>query len=107
MVKTYVVDIDGTICSQVCGNYEKAEPFLDRIRHFNQLFDQGNKIIYYTSRGMTTGLDWTALTKQQLDSWGVKYTGIRMNKLAYDVWIDDKAHNVDWYFTVLSAGEVK
>ena len=33
----YSFDIDGTICSNTYGKYDKAQPFLDRIESINTL----------------------------------------------------------------------
>ena len=87
----YVVDIDGTICSQTASAYHDAEPYIDRISHINDLYDQGHEIIYWTARGMASGTDWSDLTKSQLDQWGCKYHQLWMGKPSYDVWVDDKA----------------
>lgn len=93
---TYIVDIDGTICTkQPHESYEQSVPYPDRIQQLNQLFDQGHKIVYWTARGMNTGQDHSKLTTKQLDTWGCKRTKLMMNKPSYDVWIDDKAH---WIF---------
>lgn len=94
----YIVDIDGTICNNTYGAYETAEPIVDRINYFNQLFDQGHEIHYWTARGGNSGIDWRELTLKQLADWGVKYTTARTGKPAYDLWIDDKAINVEEYF---------
>ena len=94
----YIIDIDGTICTSTNGDYQSAEPFLERIAHFNKLFDEGNEVHYWTARGSNTGIDWTTLTKQQLANWQVKNTSIKLGKPAYDVWIDDKAINAETYF---------
>jgi hypothetical protein len=94
----YMVDIDGTICTNTNGDYPNAQPILHRINYFNLLFDQGHEIHYWTARGSNSSIDWTTLTMKQLAEWGVKYTSARMHKPAYDVWIDDKAYNVDSYF---------
>ena len=40
-MKIYVVDIDGTICNNTYGEYEKAKPFLERIQYINFLFNVG------------------------------------------------------------------
>ena len=101
----YMVDIDGTVCSSTNGDYHSAVPFTDRIRHFNQLFDQGHEIHYWTARGGSTGIDWTALTTQQFADWQVKYTSLRMHKPTYDIWIDDKAINVETYFVENAAND--
>lgn len=95
----YMVDIDGTIFSDtLSGNYHMAMPLMDRIAHFNQLYDQGHEIHYWTARGSRTGKDWSELTMQQLAQCGAKYTTAKTGKPSYDVWIDDKAINVEMYF---------
>lgn len=94
----YIVDIDGTICSHTDGDYATAEPLLDRIAYFNNLFDQGHEIHYWTARGGNSGIDWTALTRQQFVNWQIKYTTLKLGKPVYDVWIDDKAFNCDAFF---------
>ena len=49
----YCVDIDGTICTPtVVRAYEKAQPWNDRIKTINKLYDEGNHITYFTARGM-------------------------------------------------------
>ena len=94
----YMIDIDGTICNNTNGDYQSAVPFRDRIAHFNKLFDQGHEIHYWTARGGNSGIDWTALTQQQFANWQVKYTTLKLGKPVYDIWIDDKAINVENYF---------
>jgi len=96
--KTYIVDIDNTICATSHDNYRDSVPIYYRIEKINELYEQGNKIIYWTARGSSSGIDWTELTRDQLDSWGVKYHEVRLGKPSYDVWIDDKAHSdVDFF----------
>ena len=94
----FMVDIDGTICSNTLGDYPNAQPFTERIDYFNNLFDQGHEIHYWTARGGNSGRDWQELTLQQLAEWGAKYTTARTGKPVYDLWIDDKAINVEEYF---------
>jgi hypothetical protein len=94
----YLVDIDGTICTNTFGDYQNAQPFVDRIEHFNNLFDQGHEIHYWTARGGNSGVDWTILTKQQFVNWQVKYTTLKLGKPTYDIWIDDKAVNSEVYY---------
>ena len=86
----YCFDIDGTICTNTNGDYEKAKPFIDRIKIVNKLYIEGNKIIMFTARGSTTNLDWTELTEQQLKEWGVKYHELIFGKPEADIFIDDK-----------------
>ena len=53
MSKRYCVDIDGTICNHTVGrDYHKAQPWQDRIKVLNKLYDEGNYIIYFTARAM-------------------------------------------------------
>jgi phosphatidate phosphatase PAH1 len=95
----YMVDIDGTICTTTAdGNYEYAEPFDNRIKYFNELYENGHGIHYWTARGGATGKDWSDVTRRQFEKWGVKYTSLCFNKPSYDMWIDDKAENVETYF---------
>ena len=93
------VDIDGTICSQQTSTeYNLAEPDYCRIDKVNKLYDDGHTIHYWTARGARSGEDWTGFTKAQLQSWGVKFTTIKLGKPHYDIWIDDKAQNGNEYF---------
>lgn len=47
----------------------------------------------WTARGAKSGIDWHDITKKQLNDWGVKYHNLRLDKPAYDLFIDDKALN--------------
>ena len=98
MTLKYVVDIDNTICRTEGSNYTKSVPLFNRIGLINDLYRRGNYIIYYTARGSNSGKDWSELTRKQLHEWGCMYDELRFGKLAYDVWIDDKAVNSEVYF---------
>ena len=90
------VDIDGTICSITNGDYESAAPRLDQIAKINKLYDQGNKIVYWTARGTVTKKDWTYLTTKQLEQWGAKYHKLVMNtKPHYDLLVCDKTKRIE------------
>jgi hypothetical protein len=89
------VDIDGTICSNTDGKYRKAVPNYEAIKYINILYDFGNEIIYWTSRGSTTGIDWKDLTEKQLKKWKCKYHKLEMGKPFYDLLIDDKCNNLN------------
>jgi len=93
--KRYIVDIDGTICETVNGDYDNSRPLAYRIAKINALYDEGHTIIYWTARGAVSGKDWTDLTCSQLSEWRCKYHEFRMGKPHYDVWVDDKAQ---WLF---------
>jgi hypothetical protein len=95
----YCFDLDGTLCTNTEGSYEKARPFTERIQKVNQLFDEGHHIIVDTARGATTGIDWLELTTNQLKEWGLKYHELRVGKkINYDYIIDDKAINHNDFF---------
>jgi len=96
---TYVVDIDGTICTNTNGSYDLATPFLSSIKKINKLYDDGHRIVYFTARGFTTGIDWTDLTTKQFADWGVKYHELICGSKPYaDIYIDDKAINAETFF---------
>lgn len=94
----YIVDIDGTICVTPNGNYLNSKPIAKNVKKINQLYEEGHEIIYWTARGGNSGIDWSELTRHQLEQWGCKFHELRMNKPVYDVWIDDKAINAEEYF---------
>ena len=97
----YCFDIDGTICTNTNGDYEKAEPLTDRINIVNNLYLEGHKIIMFTARGSTTNIDWTTLTKLQLKDWGVMYNKLIFGKPDADIFIDDKAMSDKLFFEEL------
>jgi mannose-6-phosphate isomerase-like protein (cupin superfamily) len=96
-MKIYI-DIDDTICRTEGGYYPSAIPMIDRIEKNNKLFDEGNEIVYWTARGNNSGIDWREFTENQLKSWGVKYTELRMGKPSFDLLIDDKAISESSYY---------
>ncbi len=98
-MKTYIFDIDGTICDKdKLDDYDKSYPFLERIRKINSLYDEGNEIIFFTARGMgrhnnNASLairDFYSLTEKQLKDWGVKHSQLILGKPSGDLYIDDK-----------------
>ena len=105
-MKTYVIDIDGTICSDSFGQYEKAEPIKSRIDLVNRLYQEGNRIIFFTARGMGSSENnievakekWFDFTKSQLEDWGVKYHSLFLGKPAADQYIDDKGVSPEIFF---------
>lgn len=93
--KLIYVDIDGTICTSE-GDYALSKPIYSHIRKINRLFEQGNKIVYYTARGQTSKKDWSELTLKQLKDWGCKYHELIMNhKPHYDLLICDKSKRIE------------
>jgi hypothetical protein len=105
----YVVDIDGTICSVQAGlsrDYRDAEPFRQRIKILNDLYDSGNTIIYFSARGMGSSKDrktwaylrWWPATKRQLKKWGARHHKLLLGKPSGDFYIDDKGIPADIFF---------
>jgi hypothetical protein len=98
-----MVDIDDTICyyenSENKTDYSKAIPYNDRINKINSLYDDGHTVIYWTARGTMSGINWFKITHNQLTKWNCKYHELRMNKPAYDLFIDDKNIESNVYFT--------
>ena len=90
----YCFDIDGTLCNDTRGDYDKATPLVEVISRLNELYDAGHTIILYSARGATTGVDWLKLTEDQLKAWNVKYHRLVMGKPGADVYIDDKCIHV-------------
>jgi hypothetical protein len=108
-MKTYVIDIDGTICTNGdCASckYEGSTPIPERIEKINALYEQGNIIKYFTARGMGRYKDdadqatakFYSLTKMQLDIWGCKYHELILGKPSGDIYIDDKGMNANDFF---------
>ena len=107
MSKTYVIDIDGTICDWEPGrDYTLSQPFPERIKTVNKLYDEGNTIKYFTARGMgrfkgnrdRAVESFHAITESQLDRWGCKYHQLILGKPSGDYYIDDKGIGLDEFF---------
>ncbi len=92
------VDIDETICTKTESEYDKAKPIQENIEKINKLYDEGHKIIYWTSRGMLTGINWRKLTFNQLNEWGCKFNELEMNKPFYDMIVCDKSKRIEELF---------
>jgi CMP-N,N'-diacetyllegionaminic acid synthase len=94
----YCIDIDGTICSIEGEDYTKAKPYYERIKQINNLYDNGNKIIYFTARGYVTKKNWEEVTLNQFENWGVKYHELKFGKPNAEIYIDDKARDpFSWF----------
>ena len=93
------VDIDETIChTPEDRDYTKSIPIQERIEKINQLYNEGNTIVYWTARGTGSGKDWQKVTEEQFKKWGVKYHELKFKKPNYDLFIDDKNINSDEFF---------
>ena len=95
---TYVFDIDGTVCTNTYGDYEKAAPFLERIKKVNQLYDEGHTVFFLTARGMGRHKNNRELahnelydfTLKQLQSWNLNFHQLFLGKPNGTFYIDDK-----------------
>ena len=67
----------------------------NNIAKINQLYEDGNKIVYWTARGSRTGIDWFDLTEKQLLEWSAKYHELKCNKPYYDIFIEDKSLRIE------------
>ncbi len=86
-----VVDIDGVLAEAVADlDYSEAGPIPDNVARVNALYDAGCHIVLFTARGSVTGKDWSEVTRNQLERWGVRYHELRFGKPAADYYIDDR-----------------
>ncbi len=89
--KRFVFDIDGVIAKiQKDLDYGQSEPNEEMVRIINRLYDLGNYIVLFTARGYVTGKDWSEVTKEQMQRWGLKYHELKFGKPNADYYIDDK-----------------
>ncbi len=95
----FVFDLDGVLCTQTTGDYEKAKPVRAAIQLVNKLYKSGHVIVIHTARFMNraggdaqkarrTGY---VFTRKQLAGWGVLYHQLVFGKPPADVLIDDRA----------------
>ena len=104
--KTFVFDIDGTLCTNTGGAYTLSVPLPYRIQKVNKLYDDGHTIILNTARGMgrynnnaeRACEEFYDFTKYQMQEWGVKFHHLFLGKPAGDLYIDDKGILANDYF---------
>ena len=95
----YYIDIDETICKYDSNrDYSLANPISENIEKINRIYDEGHTVVYWTARGTQTGIDWSEITRNQLEEWGAKFTEFKMGKPHYDIFICDKAINSSIFF---------
>ena len=108
----YCIDIDGVICNNTYGDYEKAIPIKKNISAINDLYKKNHTIILYTSRfmGKKNGIINEVykigykFTYDQVTSWGLKFHELLMGKPEYDIIIDDKSlfYNENWSSSLIN-----
>lgn len=105
----YVFDLDETICTTKGINaprhekYKNAKPIEKTVNLIIKLYNSGNIIIINTARGMVTNNDDVdaviedvgEITKNWLIDNGVPFHQLCFGKPYGDVYIDDKALNVE------------
>lgn len=104
--KKICFDIDGVICNNTWGDYENAMPYPEAIKKINDLYDDNNYIMLFTSRYFTKlngdrekiYNQYYLKTSNQLSNWGLKFHELILCKPEYDIFIDDKNFNYsrDW-----------
>lgn len=108
MSKTYVFDLDGTICTEKekgthYSYFADAKPIMPVIEKMRKLHDNGNKIIISTARHMGTtngniGLinaRVSHLTIEWLNKHKVPYDEVYFGKPLGDYYIDDRAMTLE------------
>ncbi len=93
--KIIYINIDNTICTTKLNDYIHSIPDYNIIHKMNKLYEEGNEIHYWSSRGTNSGIDWGDTTLKQMKLWGVMYNTINIGKPCYDFWIDNKSYNID------------
>jgi hypothetical protein len=90
------VDIDNTICKTNGMNYKSSKPIKKYINKINKLFNEGNKIHYWTARGSVSKINFYDLTLSQLNKWGCKFHSLSVGeKPPYDLLICDKTMRIE------------
>jgi len=103
----YCFDFDETICFRNSGeDYSKSFPVKKMVDHINQLYDDGHKIVIFTARGSSSGIDWLNVTYSQCVEWGLKFHSIKPGKPSYDIFVDDKAINASDYRKSINADTI-
>lgn len=105
-MKTIAFDLDNTLCRTNGNDYINSYPISHRIKKVNEMYDDGDYIKIYTARGMGSfrknlklvEYNYKELTEKQLRQWGVKYHELVFGKESYDLLVDDKAVNSDFFF---------
>ena len=105
--KTFLIDIDNTICKTNKNFYKLSKPYKTRIKVINKLYDQGHTIKFFTSRYMGRSKEnqrkakskGYKLTENQLKKWNCKYSQLIFGKPSHDISIDDKSifYKNDWF----------
>ncbi len=90
--KVIFIDIDGTVCTEE-KTFERplAKPLPGAKETIDRWYDEGNTIIFWTSRGW----EQYRITKDWLDRNGFRYHQLIMGKPIASVFIDDRAQRFE------------
>lgn len=116
--KTFVFDLDGTICSQTAGGdeYFSALPNPLVIDCVRRLHDLGHRIVIHTARGMATvgkGFEVYAdavesveehygqRTRNWLRDHGVPFDELVFGKPSGDYYVDDKGMSIGYLIELM------
>ena len=97
--KIICFDLDNVICITKKNYYKKSKPIFHVIKLVNTLYQNGYYIKIFTSRYMGRCKENVTFakrkgykyTKNQLNSWGLKFHKLIFGKPSYDLFIDDKS----------------
>ncbi len=93
--RVYLIDIDGTVCDDIKNEdshlYPTAKVFPNSREEINKLYDEGNKIVFFTARESKD----KEVTHNWLTQHGFKFHDLIMDKPRCSedeeyVWIDNK-----------------
>ena len=100
--KTFVIDIDDTICTTINRDFENSIPHTKVINKINSLYDNGWKIILFTARGAKSchtleerKQKYEELTSKWLQKNNVHYTSLLFGKENADFYVDDKSMSIE------------
>jgi len=97
MIREIVVDIDGVLCTDTRGAYERAKPIQDAIDVMNRARRAGHRVVVHTARYMNRYCGYAAAieacrkreTADQLREWGLEFDALIFGKPPCDISLDD------------------
>lgn len=114
--KILCFDLDNTICNTPSKNYKKSKPKKRIINLINKLYNSGYIIKIFTSRFMGRNKEnkikakkqGYIFTRNQVNSWGLKYHSLILGKPSYDIFVDDKndSFKKNWYKSFISRNKI-
>jgi hypothetical protein len=86
-------DLDNTVITQGSPDLDYKDSLIkrDMVNIVNKLYDEGHEIYFFTARHFKH----FKYTKEFLDQCNFRYTGLVMNKISCDLYVDDKGFRWD------------